>query len=187
MAVEGALPSLPLAPDIRVAVAEHEAQYGRSFGRHPGWNTIDFVQKRRFKALGVDLKFPLERSMTPKSSKRIGSNWVHLSLPQQVADLVSDLDAVKPRGRISIFLNEAEPQIYKHPLVTEAFIRAGRPEQGLKRHARRAFDRFLHDGPDQESDDELIRRYGDVVYDFQYAEKLTGHLGFSVKMVRKLP
>ncbi len=160
------------APDLRAAVVEHEGVYRRDFGRHPGWNTLDLVQKRRLKGLNVVVKLPKTADRDRDPRDKPNADWIRVPLPHSVANYVDQLDAVKNGGRISIFENEAEPQVYSHSLITEAFVRAAKPDKALLSHGKRGAQMLSS------------RRFQDAAYDLQYAEGLAVRLGLTVREVR---
>lgn len=166
--------AVEFAVDLREEVGEHEKRYRKSFGRHR-WNTLDIIEARRLKTLGIGIKLPRSADIELYDDKRIRKgDWIQVTSTQFVVDFVSDVDAVAPGGTIRIFTGEADPRVYNHPLVLEAMIRAVKPIEALLAHSRRAMNMVS------------LHRSQDAVYDFQYAEALTDRLGLAVTEVRKL-
>lgn len=176
------------AEDLRAAVDKHEANYREAYGRHR-YSTLDIVEARRLKDLGIQVKLPrtatagptriaVKKEDTPRKAGRFvlptEPTWVKQNDTQWVDSFVEDVDLVAPDGVIRIFTGEAEPNLYNHPLVMEAMVRAARPGEAFLSHSKRGANMVN------------LRRYQDAAYDFQYAEFLADRMGFKVGRVRRM-
>ncbi len=111
-------------------------------------------------------------ALSPRARRRQPEFVPVGTIDDYVARFVEDVDSVRVDGTIRIFESEADPQVWNHPLISEALDRAKKPYEAMIQHAARAQTMMLQG------------RYEDALYDFEYFRQITTKHGLTPEIIQ---